>query len=154
MLLWQRHKCLEIDYRLMILREVEKKSLSISQQRCNFLEWFVAGKWSKTSLLGTMEIYIQYKSEQTVAPASKKYQNHRKRNIFSLNIFIIKTHCTVCRWTLPSTCNKSRFVRKNQIEKGCRLNLKARTRLFCLQIFLMRTHYCSPLTLIVILIFL
>lgn len=42
--------------------------------------------------------------------------HHRNRNIFSLNILIISTHWTVCRWTLPRTWNEDycqRFCSRN-----------------------------------------
>jgi hypothetical protein len=52
---------------------------------------------------GKNEIKSQWARENIDTIETIKNQNHKKRNIFSLNMLIIKTHWTVWWWTFPNT---------------------------------------------------
>lgn len=52
---------------------------------------------------GKNEMSTQCTMDITETSETMKYQNHRKRKIFSLNILIMSTHWTVWWWMFPST---------------------------------------------------
>lgn len=67
---------------------------------------------------GRNDMSIQWPIEKVLTIETMKYQNHKKRKIFSLNMLIIKTHCTVWWWTFPKTRTwKKYWQNTNQLNK-------------------------------------